>query len=410
MTTGRPADGAGTRGGAGILEGIRVLDFSHQLSGPYATMILGDMGATVIKVESPGRGDGIRYEGRIAPEVGSHFFWGVNRNKRSITLDLKHPEGLAVALRLARSCDIVVENFRPGVMDKLGLSYEAVRAVNPDVVYLSITAFGAEGPMAQRPGMDLILQAVTGVMGITGEANDRPPVKIGPPIMDMSTALYGVAAMLLALFHRERTGQGQKADISMLDCGVSLMAAQATALLMGTGKEGRFGSGHPNLAPYQAYRDSRGAHFIVACLTNTFWRRLCARLGLGELVDDPRFVDMGARSRHKDELNAVLEPIFAGRPADEWVELLAQEDIPCARVNMPSEALALDQLARNGMVGEMTHPAAGLHKVVASPLHVSPPPRLERDAPMLGEHTGEILREFGYTDDEIEGLRSAGAV
>lgn len=394
----------------GILGGVRVLDLSHQLSGPYATMILGDMGADVVKVESPGRGDGTRYEGRNKPEIGSPFFWGVNRNKRSITLNLKSEEGLAIALDLARNCDVVVENFRPGVMDKLGLSYEAIREINPNVIYLSVTAFGKDGPMAQRPGMDLILQAVSGVMGITGESDDRSPVKIGPPVMDMSTALYGAIGILLALFHRERTGEGQKVDVSMLDCGINLMASLATALLSGSGREGRFGSGHPNLAPYQAYKDCNGAYFIVACLTNKFWQKLCVRLDIEHLAADERFVDMRARARHRAELNAILEPIFIQREAEEWVEMLSRDDVPCARISMPSEALALDQVAHNGLVAEMTHPVAGPHKVLRSPLHVSPGPELARDAPMLGEHTEEILKELGRDSAQIAQLRASGAI
>lgn len=403
--------GADTSGpAAGILKGLKVLDFSHQLSGPYATMILGDMGADVMKIESPGRGDGIRYEGKIPPEIGSHYFWGINRNKRSLTLNLKNADGLALAKELARDCDVFVENFRPGVMDKLGLSYEAVRAINPKVIYLSVTAFGASGPMAQRPGMDLILQAVSGVMGITGESDARSPVKIGPPIMDMTTALYSVIGVLLAMLHRDRTGQGQRVDIAMLDCGVSLMAALGTALLMGSGREGRFGSGHPNLAPYQAYQDAEGAYFIVACLTNTFWRRLCVRLEIEHLAEDPRFVEMRARASHRDALNALLEPIFRTRKADEWVEMLSDDDIPCARINLPSEALALDQVAHNGMLAEMTHLSVGRHKAIGSPLHVTPPASLDRDAPLLGQHTEEILRELGRTPEEIARLKAAGAI
>lgn len=394
--------------GTDILSGLRILDFSHQIAGPFATMILADAGAEVIKVESPGRGDGIRHDAKSDPEIGSYYFWGVNRNKRSITLNLKTEEGRAIALDLAAEADVVVENFRPGVIAKLGLSYEDIKAIKPDIIYLSVSAFGSGGPLRDRPGMDLILQATSGVMGITGESDDRAPVKLGPPVMDMTTALYGAIGILLALLDKARTGQGRNIDISMLDCGITLMAPLATALLNGPAVEGRYGSGHPNLTPYQAYRDSEGAYFIVACLTNKFWKKLCARLDQTGLTEDPRFVDMRSRNANRAELNAILEGIFAGKTADDWIGILSRDDIPCARINMPSEALALEQVAHNGLIRETEHPVVGTRKIVASPL------KLERSdprhTPMLGEHTDEVLAEIGRSPDEIRRLRKAGVL
>jgi len=396
--------------GKGVLSGLKVLDFSHQFSGPFATMILGDAGADIIKVESPGRGDGIRYEGKLSPEIGSPFFWGSNRNKRSITLNLKDERGLAMALELATQADVVVENFRPGVMDRLGLGYEAIRRVRPEIIYLSVSAFGQTGPMADRPGMDLILQATSGMMGITGESDDRSPVKLGPPVIDITTALYGAIALLLAIRHRDQTGEGQHVELSMLDCSMTLMAPMMTALLSTGAREGRYGSGHPNLAPYQAYRDSEGAYFIVACLTNRFWLKLCARLGMEELGKDERFIDMRQRTRNRDALNAILEPVFARRTADEWIAELSIDDIPCARINKPSEALRLPQVAHNGMVRELDHPVAGRHKVIGSPIGMVPEMALDRHAPMLGEHTAEVLASLGHMRDEIAALREAGVI
>lgn len=404
------AAGMAGAGSAGILSGVRILDFSHQFSGPVATMILGDAGAEVIKVESPGRGDGIRHDAGSSPEIGSRFFWGANRNKRSITLNLKSEQGLAIAQELAAGADVVVENFRPGVMEKLGLGYDALSADNPGLIYLSVSAFGQTGPMADMPGMDLILQAVSGVMAITGESDDRSPVKLGPSVMDMTTALYGTIDILLALMNREKTGAGQKIGLSMLDCGVSLISPLMTALLAGGGNESRCGTGHPNLTPYQAYRDSEGAYFIVACLTNNFWKRLCARLGVEELIADERFVNMRSRNANRAELNAILEPILKTRKADEWIAILSQDDIPCARINKPSEVLRLEQVRHNGLIREAVHPTEGPYQFIASPVGTQPAPQYNRHAPMLGEHTNEILGELGRNADDIARLVADGAI
>ena len=288
------------------LDGIRVLDFSHQAAGPWATTLLGDLGADVLKVEKPGRGDSIRYgQGEDGFEVGSLNFWGLNRSKRSLTIDLGKPEGIALVHRLVSDVDVVVENFRPGVMDRKGIGYDELCRRNSRLVYCGITAFGKNGPLAQKPGMDLILQATGGIMSITGEAEGRPPVKAGPPVADIATGIYGALAVTAALYERERSGLGQRIDLAMLDAVVSLCADVALGAHVGGRVYGAFGSGHPDIVPYQAFRASDG-YFIVACLTGAFWKRLPAAIGRPELAQDPRFGSMRERIRNREALIAEL--------------------------------------------------------------------------------------------------------
>ncbi|MGH7819509.1 MAG: CaiB/BaiF CoA transferase family protein, partial [Candidatus Binatia bacterium] len=251
------------------LSGIRVLDFTHQAAGPWCATLLGDMGADVVKVEKPGRGDGIRYAGDVPPEIGSLNFWGLNRNKRGLGVDLRNPEGRDLLERLALQADVVVENFRPGVMERHGLGYEDLRPRHPRLVYCSITAFGPKGPLAQKPGMDLILQATGGLMGHTGEI-EGPPVKAAPPAADITSGVYAAYGILGALYERERSGLGQKVEVAMLDAVISLFADVASNVLTRGVVYGKYGSGHPDLCPYQAFRAKDG-YFIVACLTNGFW-------------------------------------------------------------------------------------------------------------------------------------------
>lgn len=394
----------------GILEGIRILDFSHQLSGPYAAALLADMGADVLKIESPGRGDGLRYDGSYDGKIGTPHIWTGNRNKRSVTLNIREPKGRELALELARQCDVVIENFRPGVMDKRGLGYTAIKAVRPDVVYLSVSAFGHEGPLRDRPGQNITLEAMSGLMATTGESEERPPVKSAAPIVDITTGIYGALSLVLALYHRERTGAGQHIQISMLDCALSLQNNLIGALLLGRGSEQRLGSAQPNLSPYQAYRGSDGNYFVIGCMTNAHWRGICDATGIAALTTDARFKDMKSRVAHRAELNAILEPVLGTRTADQWVETFSAADVPSVRVYKPSETLQSEQVRVNGMVQEMDHPVVGRHKALASPLHMDPPPTLRRHSPMLGEHTDEVLSWLGKSQDEIDALREGGVI
>jgi crotonobetainyl-CoA:carnitine CoA-transferase CaiB-like acyl-CoA transferase len=391
------------------LAGIRVIDLSHQAAGPWCTSLLGDMGADVIKVEKPGRGDGIRYAGTLPPELGSLNFVGLNRNKRGLTIDIGQEAGCELVRRLAAKSDVVVENFRPGVMDRHGIGYEALRKLNPRIIYCGITAFGPTGPMAMNPGMDLILQATSGLMALTGEIGG-PPIKSAPPVADMTTGMYAAYGILGALLERERSGEGQKVEVAMLDAVVSLFADIATNVLTTGTKFQKFGSGHPDLVPYQAF-PAKDGHFIVACLTNAFWKRLCVAIGREDLDADERFATMRARVKHRAEIVPILSDIFRTRERDHWIRVLTEHDIPACRVNELEDTLASDQLAANGMVVTVDHPVRGAVRTLAPPVKLSAtPPRLNRLSPSLGEHTTEILHEFGLEEKEIADLRAAKVV
>src|SRR5437773_7689046 len=293
------------------LAGIRVCDLTHQAAGPWCTTLLGDMGADVVKVEKPGRGDGIRYAGDVSPEIGSYNFQGLNRNKRSCAIDLQTPRGRVLIERLALASDVLVENLRPGVLDRYDLGYDALAARNPRLVYCSITAFGPIGPLAQAPGMDLIVQARSGLMGLTGEPGG-PPIKAAPPVADITSGIYAAYGILGALLERERSGVGQRVEVAMLDAVLSLYADVATNALSAGTKYGKFGSGHPDLVPYQAFH-ARDGWFIVACLTNAFWKRLAPALGRPHLLEHPHFKNMKDRIEHRSEVIATLGEIFAQR-------------------------------------------------------------------------------------------------
>ena len=395
-----------------VLAGVRVIDLSHQAAGPWCTSLLGDLGADVIKVEKPGRGDGIRYAdrtGRLPPEVGGLNFQGLNRNKRGVTIDIGQEAGAALVRRLAAQADVLVENFRPGVMERHGLGYDALRDRNPRLVYCSITAFGPRGPLAQKPGMDLILQATGGLMGHTGEP-DGPPIKSAPPVADITTGIYAAYGIAAALFERAQSGVGQRVEVSMLDAVVSLFSDVAANVLTDGQRYGKFGSGHPDLVPYQAFPASDG-HFIVACLTNAFFKRLCAAIGREDLLADPRFATNDLRVRHRTEIVPILTDVFRARPCDHWIGLLESHDIPACRVNMLEDILAHPQIAANGTVVEREGSRRGRIRTLGPPVRLSATPSgVERLAPLLGEHTDEVPREFGVSGAELAELHAAGVV
>jgi formyl-CoA transferase/CoA:oxalate CoA-transferase len=396
----------------GALAGIRVLDLSHQAAGPWCTSLLGDLGADVIKVEKPGRGDGIRYadrSGRLPPEIGGLNFQGLNRNKRGLTIDIGQEAGCELVRQLVKQCDVLVENFRPGVMERHGLGWETLRKLNPRLVYCSITAFGPTGPLAQKPGMDLILQATGGLMGHTGEP-DGPPIKSAPPVADISTGIYAALGITAALRARERSGEGQKVEIAMLDAVLSLYSDVAANVLTGGERYGKFGSGHPDLVPYQAF-PAKDGWFIVACLTNAFFKRLCAALEREDLLADPRFATNDARVKHRADIVPVLSEVFRTRTVEEWIALLEANDIPTCRVNRLEDILAHPQIAANGLVQSREDARRGKITTLGPPVKMSgTPTRLERLAPGLGEHTDEILRELGVDDAEVAELRAAKVI
>jgi crotonobetainyl-CoA:carnitine CoA-transferase CaiB-like acyl-CoA transferase len=394
------------------LAGIRVIDLSHQAAGPWCTSLLGDHGADVIKVEKPGRGDGIRYAdrtGRLPPEIGGLNFQGLNRNKRGLTVDIGQEAGCALVRRLVEKSDVLVENFRPGVMDRHGLGYERLRESNPRLVYCSITAFGPTGPLAQKPGMDLILQATGGLMGHTGEP-DGPPIKSAPPVADITTGIYAAYGIAAALVERDRSGIGQRVEVAMLDAVVSLFSDVAANVLTDGQRYGKFGSGHPDLVPYQAF-PAKDGYFIVACLTNAFFKRLCAALGREDLLADARFATNDLRVKHRAEIVPILSDIFRTRERAHWIGLLESHDIPACRVNLLEDILAHPQMEANGTIVERTDDRRGRIRTLAPPVKLSATPSsVERLAPALGEHTDAVLAEFGVGAAEIAELRAARVI
>jgi len=396
----------------GALAGIKVIDMSHQAAGPWCTSLLGDMGADVIKIEKPGRGDSIRYAdrtGRLPPEIGGPNFQGLNRNKRGLTIDISKSAGCSLLRRMIMQADVLVENFRPGVMERHGLGWEHVQPLNARLVYCSITAFGPRGPLAQKPGMDLILQATGGLMGHTGEEGG-PPIKSAPPVADINTGVYAAYGIVSALFARTQSGVGQRVEVSMLDAVVSLFADNACNVLTDGTKFGKFGSGHPDLVPYQAF-PAKDGYFVVACLTNAFYKRLATVLGRDDLLTDPKFATNPSRVVHRSEVVGTLSEIFRTNTVEHWIALLEANDIPTCRVNSLEEILAHPQIDANGLVVERTDDTHGRIRLLGPPVKLSDTATgFDRLAPTLGEHTDEVLREFGVGAAEISKLRGEGVV
>lgn len=391
------------------LQGMRVLDFTQVMAGPFCTLLLGDLGADVVKVERPPDGEenrrgAVRWNGEPLP------FMLINRNKRGICLDLKNPEGRRVALRLARQADVVVENYRPGTMKDLGLDYESVRQVKPDIIYCSISGFGQTGPYAYRGGYDLIAQGMSGLMSVTG-IPDGPPVKVGVPICDLVAGLYAAQSIMAAYIYRLKTGQGQYLDVSLLESGIA-MTFWETAEYFGTGQPPHpMGSAHRLSAPYQAFRGSDGKYFTIGAGNQANWRRLCQAIGRPDLLEDPRFADGAHRIRNLQALQQELDRTFATRPATHWLAILDAAEVPCGPIYTLDEVYKDPHVLARGMLVEIEHPTAGKVPQIGVPVKFSlTPGRIRRPAPTLGQHTQEVLEEAGFTPEEIEALRRCKAV
>lgn len=392
------------------LRGIRVLDLSRVLAGPFCSMILSDLGAEVIKVEMPGEGDDTR---TYPPFIGglSSYFMSVNRGKKSVTLDLKKAEAREAIYRLAERSDIFLENFRPGVTARLGVDYENIRKVNLGIIYCSISSFGQTGPYASWPGYDIIIQGMGGLMGITGEPS-RPPVRVGIAISDIGAGMWAAIAILAALRVREKTGVGQYIDISLLDGVVSWMT-YAAGIYFATGRPPeRMGSAHPSMVPYQAFEAGDGKYLLIAAGNDRLWATLCEGMGLKELAEDPRFSTMDRRVENRGELIPILEREFRKRPRDEWLERLRRLGFPCGPVYTLDEVFRDPHVLSRGMLIEMEHPELGVIKQIGPPMKFSETPcTVGSPPPRLGEHTEEVLRAVaGYSDEEIERLRRASAI
>ncbi|MET8508995.1 CoA transferase [Streptomyces sp. NPDC004787] len=387
---------------AGALSGIVVADFGRVLAGPYMTMLLADLGAEVVKIERPGTGDDTRAWGPpFADDGRATYFLGVNRNKRSVTLDLTDPEGLAAARAIVDRADVLVENFRPGTMDRLGLGHEEVRKTNPGLVYCSVTGFGsAEG--AALPGYDLLVQAMGGLMSVTGEPGG-PGTKAGVALVDVITGLHAGMGVLAALRHRERTGEGQRIEVSLLGSLLSALTNQSAAHLAAGVVPRALGNRHPSITPYEVF-EAGDRPLVLAVGNDRQFRALCERIGAPALADDPRFATNTARVAHRDELGAELSRRLAGRTADAWFEELTAAGVPCGPINDLGGAFALAE--RLGLAPRVPADAAGPGQVV-HPVAFGATPAVYRSAPpRLGEHTAEVLAEYA---PRTEGTRAAGS-
>jgi crotonobetainyl-CoA:carnitine CoA-transferase CaiB-like acyl-CoA transferase len=389
------------------LEGIRVLDQTQVMAGPFCSMLLADMGADVIKIEPPG-GEHTRREREIAPGVSAAFL-AVNRNKRALTLDLKQPAGVEVLTRLVPTADILVENYRPGVAARLGIDYDTLAAINPRLIYCSISGFGQTGPYARRGGFDLIAQGMSGIMSATG-SDGGAPVKVGVPVTDLGAGLFAVVGILSALRARHRTGRGQLVDTSLFEAGVALSQWEATQYWY-TGEVPRgLGTAHRLNAPYQALRASDG-HFTVGAANDNLWPRFAALLDLAHLVEDPRFDSVPNRLRHRAELETLIEAVTVKEPRAHWLAKCEAAGIPAGPIYTVPEALADPHARARGMVQELPHPQLGAVKTLGNPVKMSAtPPRLRTAAPALGADTDAILRELGYDAGSIAALREQQVV
>jgi len=390
------------------LEDLLVVDLTRALAGPYCTMMLADLGARVIKVESPEGGDDTRGWGPPFLEGESAYFLSVNRNKESVALNLKHPRGVEVLHRLLERADVLVENFRPGVMERLGLDYPRLRDRYPRLVYCSISGFGQSGPYREKPAYDLILQGMGGLMGITGEEGG-PPVKVGVAVADICAGMFAAFGILAALRVRDRTGQGQWVDAALLDGQVAWLT-YAAANYFATGQNPpRMGSAHPNLCPYQAFRTQDG-YLNVAVGSEAIWRRFCDVVD-PQLAEDPRFRTNADRVRHRAELIPLLEARFRHRTTREWTQILDAAGVPNGPLYTVGEVFEDPQTLHRQMRVEVEHPRAGRITVTGVPVKFSQTPGSVRmPPPLLGQHTRAVLRELGYTEEEAETLHRQGAV
>jgi crotonobetainyl-CoA:carnitine CoA-transferase CaiB-like acyl-CoA transferase len=399
----------------GPLSGVTVLDLSRVLAGPWATQALADLGAEVIKIERPGSGDDTRHWGPpFAAEADggrgdAAYFFSANRGKRSVTVDIAHPEGAALVRALAGKADVLVENFKVGGLSKYGLDYDSLAAANPRLVYASITGFGQTGPDAARPGYDYMIQAMGGLMSITGEPG-RPPVKVGVAVADLFAGLYAASAILAALLHARATGEGQHIDIALFDVQAAMLANQASGWFVSGEVPGPLGGAHPNLAPYQPLPTADGA-LVVAVGNDGQFQALCRALGADELSADARFATNALRVGHRAELTAALEALTAARTTRELIRLLEAAGVPCGPINTVEEVFAEPQARARGLVVEQDR---GGHTIrtVASPLRLSRTPVSYRvPPPTLGADTEAVLEaELGLTSEEIARLRAVGAI
>ncbi len=392
------------------LEGIRVLDLTRALAGPFCTLMLGDNGADVIKVEMPGSGDDTRKWG--PPFIGeeSAYFLSINRNKRSLTLNLRDPQAKEIFLKLAKDSDVIVENFTPGVMERFGLDYEAVKATNPNVVYCSISGFGQDGPYRSRPAYDQIMQGIGGLMSVTGEP-DGEPQKIGVAVTDIGAGMWAAFAIMAALHHRGQSGAGQYIDVSMMDAQIAWLTYQAGYFFANGTPPKRMGAAHPTLVPYQAFMCQDGKYINVAVGSDRIWERFCQGINREDLKDHPDYANNGDRVRNRGAMVSMLQEYFLTRPVADWVKDLQAVNVPCGPINDLADVFADAQVLARNMYQEMPHPTLGSIKQTGLPIKFSATPGgLDRHPPLLGEHNQEVLTSLGYSEGDIRGFQEGAVI
>jgi formyl-CoA transferase len=389
----------------GPLDGVRVLDLTRVVAGPYCAMFLGDLGAEVVKVEQPGTGDDTRGWGPPFTGGESAYYLCINRNKKSIALDLKSAKEVELVRQLAQAADVVIENFRPGTMERLGLGEKELREINPRLIYASLTGFGADGPMSGWPGYDLIVQAWGGLMSITGTP-DGEPVKVGVAIIDLVAGLMLGKAITAALFAREKIGVGQRIDTSLLEAEVASLINVGSNYLIGGKIPARWGNAHPNIVPYQNFKTADG-YLVIGVASEVIWKRFCQAIGRMELAEDPRFANNSTRVENRVELISVLAEVFLGRSNEIWLKLLNDAEVPCAPVQTIDRVFQAPQVLHRDMLVEIEHPTAGKVPMAGIPVKFSVTPASVRlPPPLLGQHTDEVLKTWlGMTDEAIEDLK-----
>jgi len=393
------------------LADLKILDLSRVLAMPYCSMMLGDLGAEIIRVERPGVGDETRHWG--PPWVGelSAYYLVTNRNKQCITVDLKKKEGQEIIRHLARRSDILLENFLPGDLAKMNLGYEDIRAINPKIIYASVTGYGQNGPYRDLPGFDFILQAQGGLMSIIGE-EEGSPMKVGVAIVDITAGLFACSAILAALHYREKTGEGQYIDMALLDAQVAWLGNQASNYLVSGKVPRRMGNAHPNIVPYETFKAKDGIYLALGVGNDNQWKKFCRIAGVEHLMDDPRYVTNPKRVENRKILVPLLQEVFLQRDSGEWLKLLGQAEIPIGPINTIDRVFADPQVLSREMLVEMEHPKVGKLKVVGSPMKLSKTPVQYRiPPPLLGEHTESVLREvLGYDKETIARLKEAKVI
>ena len=393
------------------LDNIRILDLSRDLAGHFCSMILADLGAEVIKIEIPGKGDEARSWG--PPFIGgeSAYFLSINRNKKSVTLNLKTEEGKEILYKMVEKSDVFLENFRLGVAEKLGIQYEKISKINPRIIHCSISGFGYTGSYRNRPAHDIIVQGMSEIMDITGEAS-RPPVKMGVSVTDLGVGMYAAIAILSAIIAREKSGKGQWIDISLLDSAVSLLTNVAANYFASGVAPRRMGSAHPNIAPYQCFKAADGKYLTLAVGNDEIWKRFCRTLGLERLIDNPEFATNPKRVQNREKLVSVLSEIFLTKKRDEWVRVLLEREVPCGPVNTIEEVFQDPQILERNMLVEIKHPKVDKIKQIGIPIKFSQTTLDVRSPPpLLGQHTEDVLKNLlNMSDQEINRLKEKSVI